>query len=150
MSPAPGSPTGPLWKEVPVSRAFFYIFFRVSCKGPSQYFEEVGLKIMKFLNMPCFPTASNSHLVPNIVFRKLFGPNIVFRKLFGPNIVLRKLLGPSIVLTKLFSPLLFLEDCSVQYLPQNFVLGHPRPVIFYYSQRPSIAFRDIVGSADIQ
>ena len=32
MSPLPGSPTWPLWREVPVSRAFFYITFRVSSK----------------------------------------------------------------------------------------------------------------------
>jgi len=29
----PGSPTGPLWEEMPVTRAFPYITFRVSSKG---------------------------------------------------------------------------------------------------------------------
>jgi hypothetical protein len=29
----PGFPTGPLWKEMPVSRAFFYINFRVPRNG---------------------------------------------------------------------------------------------------------------------
>jgi len=38
MSPLPGSPTGPLWKEVPVTRAFFYINFRVPRNGaPSRF-----------------------------------------------------------------------------------------------------------------
>jgi len=27
MNPPPGSPTGPLWRELPVSRAFLYISF---------------------------------------------------------------------------------------------------------------------------
>jgi len=33
MSPLPGSPAGPLWREMPVSRAFLYITFRVPSKG---------------------------------------------------------------------------------------------------------------------
>jgi len=33
MSPLPGSPMGPLWGEMPVSRTFLYITFRVPSKG---------------------------------------------------------------------------------------------------------------------
>jgi len=33
MSPLPGSSMGPLWREVPVSRAFLYITSRVPSKG---------------------------------------------------------------------------------------------------------------------
>jgi len=33
MSPLPGFPVGSLWKEMPVTRAFFYITFRVPIKG---------------------------------------------------------------------------------------------------------------------
>jgi hypothetical protein len=33
MSPLPGSPAGCLWREIPVSRAFLYITFRVPSKG---------------------------------------------------------------------------------------------------------------------
>ena len=32
-SPLPGSPAGPLWTEMPVSRAFLYLSFRVPSKG---------------------------------------------------------------------------------------------------------------------
>jgi len=32
MSPLPCSPLGPLWREMPVSRAFFYITFRFPSK----------------------------------------------------------------------------------------------------------------------
>jgi hypothetical protein len=33
MSLLPGSRTGPIWKEVPVTGAFFYINFRVPRNG---------------------------------------------------------------------------------------------------------------------
>jgi len=33
MSPIPGSPVGSLWKEIPITRAFFYINFRVPSNG---------------------------------------------------------------------------------------------------------------------
>jgi len=33
MSPLPGSPLGPLWREMPISRAFPYISFKVPHKG---------------------------------------------------------------------------------------------------------------------
>jgi len=33
VSPLPGSPTGPLWKEVPVTRSFLYIIFKAPSKG---------------------------------------------------------------------------------------------------------------------
>ena len=33
MSPLPGSPMGPPWREMPISRAFLYIDFRVPSKG---------------------------------------------------------------------------------------------------------------------
>jgi len=35
MSPLPGYPTGPLWREIPVSRAFLYISSRVPSKAAS-------------------------------------------------------------------------------------------------------------------
>jgi hypothetical protein len=31
--PLPGSPTGLLWEEIPITRAFLYITFRVPSKG---------------------------------------------------------------------------------------------------------------------
>jgi hypothetical protein len=34
MSPPPGSPAGLIWREMPISRAFLYITFRVPSKGP--------------------------------------------------------------------------------------------------------------------
>ena len=40
MSPLPGSPTGPLWEEMPITRTFLYITFRVPSKGappPSRF-----------------------------------------------------------------------------------------------------------------
>jgi len=33
MSPLPGSQTGPLWKEMPITRAFLYITYRFPSKG---------------------------------------------------------------------------------------------------------------------
>jgi hypothetical protein len=38
MSPLPGFPAGPLWREIPITRAFLYIIFRVPSKGaPLQF-----------------------------------------------------------------------------------------------------------------
>jgi len=36
MSPLPGSPVGPLWKEMPITRVVFYITFRFLNKGGPQ------------------------------------------------------------------------------------------------------------------
>ena len=116
-----GSPTGPIWREMPVSRIFLYISFRVSSKGPSKYFVDVRFKIMKFLITQCSPTACNSYLVPNIVFRNLFGL-LSFSEnssaLYSPQKTLRskyrsqKAARSSIALTKLFSSLLSSGDNS--------------------------------------
>jgi hypothetical protein len=35
MSSLPCFPVGPLWKEMPITRTFFYINFRVSSNGAS-------------------------------------------------------------------------------------------------------------------
>jgi len=32
MSPLPGSPAGPLWREMPISRAILYLYFRAPVK----------------------------------------------------------------------------------------------------------------------
>jgi len=43
MSPLPGSPAGPLWREMPISRAFLYTSSRVRSKGAPPLLLQVPL-----------------------------------------------------------------------------------------------------------
>jgi len=130
MDSRPGSPTGPLWREMPVSRVFLYISFRVSCKRASKYFVKVGIKIMTFLITQCSSTTCNSYLVPNIVPRRLFGPvsfsenssspyspQKTLRSKYRPQKAARsqhrshQTLQPTIVPRRLFCPVSSSEPC---------------------------------------
>ena len=62
MSPLPGSPFGPLWRKMPISRAVLYISFRVPSEGDLLQVPLTGLPKRQIL---CFQSPiSNMYEVP--------------------------------------------------------------------------------------